>query len=272
MWSRIKQQTSYGVFDLSDADGRTVDTRQTFKPDPKLFWLVVKLGLLAWVIQTVAFSILAIDTPSFWIAYLTNWSVVLVLVYFVGSFLMVAGVIPISSSQNHEQQQQNANIWMKTTWFFYTVSINLSLLSTILFWILVYDPTVPLRYDHVMNHGGTLILIIIDGMVINRIPIRLRQLVWVEAVSLCYLLWNIIQQYSSIENPNRDDDDTVALYDSLDFKKNAGAAVILCVLLILLAIPALFILLMLFSSMFKTRYVRADDEDKPRVVFDEEVN
>ena len=89
-------------------------------------------------------------------------------------------------------------------------------------------------------------MIIIDGMVINRIPIRLRQLVWVEAVSLFYLLWNIIQQYSCIENPNRDDDDTVALYDSLDFKKNAGAAVILCVLLILIAIPALFILLMLF--------------------------
>ena len=259
--SRIKEQLSYGVFELSDAEGRTVDTRRTFKPDPKLFWLVVKLGLLAWVIQAIAFDISATRTPSFWMAYLTNWAAVLVLIYFVGS-LLLAAVIPIA-------QNENTSIWIKTTWFFYTVSLNLSLLATILFWILVYEPTEPVEYNHVMMHGGTLILVVIDGMVINRIPIRLRQLMWVEAVSLAYLLWNIIQQFTFTKNPNRDDDETVAIYNSVDFRNKPGATVILCVLLLVIAVPVIFIVLMLFSSLFKTRYVRFTEEK--REVADEEV-
>ena len=52
------------------------------------------------------------------------------------------------------------------------------ILICILYWYLEFDGSID--YVNVMSHGGGILLIIFDGIVVNRIPIRAKQLIFVE--------------------------------------------------------------------------------------------
>ena len=78
-----------------------------------------------------------------------------------------------------------------------------------------------------MKHGVLAIFTTIDVIVINRIPIRLKQIGYVYLFQLTYFLWSIIHFAFDIGTPYGDNDtstDDDAIYSVVNWKKRPGSA------------------------------------------------
>jgi hypothetical protein len=254
---RFTAEWRLGMFSLEDTEGKTLDLEKTFKPTPKVAFSCFKLFLLIWIVSINCITIVRAEPPSFWPALLTNWTATIVTLYFLASFTAMT-ILPI-------QQKEGATIWIRMTWVLYSLSLNLSLVVTILFWSLVGGE---IEYTTVMQHGGFLLFVLVDGMLINRIPIRFKQIIWVEVIGISYFLWTIIHASTSIGNPfnnsgNPDIDDD-ALYGVINWKKNAEIAGIVFVGMIVVGVPVLYLLLWLLSLLFKPQHYITDDDQARR--------
>ena len=94
-----------------------------------------------------------------------------------------------------------------------------------------------------MVHGGALALVAIDAFLLNRTPLRMKQFVWFELFSICYILWTVIHAYSGIGNPYNDgvDKSDDAIYESLAWKNDTTRAVIMSVGVVFVANPIVFL-------------------------------
>lgn len=64
---------------------RRLCIEKTFSPRPRLAYIATKLFLLAWIVSTLALSILQEKHSSFYLAYLTNWGLNFSVAYFIMS-------------------------------------------------------------------------------------------------------------------------------------------------------------------------------------------
>lgn len=164
---------------------------------------------------------------------------------------------------NHNECNNNNNnnkmtCWTKLIWVLYVISIHSQVFVTLLYWLLVYDGS-SVVYPEVYRHGILMILVMMDGFVVNRIPIRLKQIVFVYAYALAYLGWTLIHFGADLGNPETTDNDPDtnddALYGVISWRDNAGGAVILCLILMLVVIPLMFIFIWGLSLWVPHRYV-----------------
>ena len=119
------------------------------------------------------------------------------------------------------------------------MTINLHVFITMNYWLLVFEPgDETYEWFDYYNHGGHLIVSLLDGFGIHRLPIRFKQISLHYAVQIIYLLWTIIHGLSGIGNPLKDDD---AIYDALNWKMRPGQSAVLCSLLICVAVPLCFL-------------------------------
>jgi hypothetical protein len=247
--NRLIAEWRLGMFSLEDTEGNTLDLEKTFKPEPKFAFLFIKMFFLLWIVSVNCLTIVRSESPGFWPALLGNWTATGVTLYFLAS-LSVMTIVPIS-------QTEGTKIWIRMTWVLYTLTLNLGLIVTFLFWFLENDGGA-VTYVNVMQHGIFFLFVLIDGMLINRIPIRLKQLLCLEAIGGLYLIWTIIHAVTSVGNPlsnsgNPDNDDD-ALYDVVNWKLRAGIAVILSIILAIFAVPILYLFLWVLSLLFKPRH------------------
>ena len=94
------------------------------------------------------------------------------------------------------------------TWAFFTVASLLQMLVSAPYWITVYFAGKPAHTSSeigiIINHGVLCVLILMDGFLVNRIPIRLHH--WLELflpVILSYVIWMVLQSPLGfdIDNP-----------------------------------------------------------------------
>lgn len=108
-----------------------------------------------------------------------------------------------------------------------------------------------------MVHGVGIILIVIDGLIVNRIPLRMKQFFLFEGFSALYLLWSIAFSFSGIGNPYKEsgaqDDD--AIYSSMRWKTDSASAVTVAALVLLVANPIVFLLCRAVSRLPPRRLV-----------------
>jgi len=262
MISRLVAEWRLGMFSTLDTNDKTVDLVKTFRPEPKLFWGIIKLFILGWNVSTIAISINDSTQSGFWLAYLTHWGVLSMLFYNLNSFLALV-VVPIS--------QDNVKVYNQIIWMSYTVAVNMGFIIVILYWTLDYEGG-SITYKNAMIHGILSLLVFLDGAIVNRIPIRFKQISWVYLVELIYILWNIIHAFSGIGNPESvdvdPDTDDDAIYGVLNWNERAGKAVIVIVLVFFLATPLLFLIIWSMSLCFKPRYL--DNESYEEISDDEE--
>lgn len=128
----------------------------------------------------------------------------------------------------------------------------------ILFWILEFDGTP--EYVSIMVHGGAMVLIAIDGFLLSRIPLRMKQFVLFELFSFLYILWTIIHAYSGTGNPYNEsgEQDDDAIYASLAWQNDTGRAVIMSVGVLLVANPIIFLLVRLVSRLPRRRFCEGE--------------
>ena len=174
------------------------------------------------------------------------------LFYLIVSTLAALKVVPI---------EQEHNIWSKIVVTSFVMAINLQIAVTIFFWyweVLYVNET--MTYSDVFDHTILIFFTAIDGYVFDRIPIRLRQIVWVYPIPFLYLIWTIIHGLSGVGNPwlNGDDDETEdddAIYSIINWKVRSQMTGIVVSVLFLVALPFFFTITWLLSFIPRRRYL-----------------
>jgi len=305
-WS---QQTLF--FDLSD-DTKIIDIPSSFCMAPssssssvsrsnskdRIKIIIAKFICCAWTVATFIQAIVDAKYKSYWLAFLTNWSLLFAVFYILCSFTVT--IVPSTSSlvsmtgsttmattsianddndnnndkdkHNHKEQHNSQDensftrptdklpLLIKITWISFALAGTFQCITTVLYWVLVYDGEV-IEYLNIMQHGIVNILVLIDGLLFNKVPVRMKHLIVILVSSGCWVLWSIIHDISSLSNPHggdsssevEDSQDDDAIYTSIRWNHEPISAVILC-LIVLFIVEPLFLTLIWTASLRNRRY------------------
>ena len=293
MIKRIISEWRLPAFSTVDAEGRSIDVQMTFQPAPEMIYAGVKLFLTLYSIGSIIWEFMdpAYEVSSIWIAYLTNWAQVVSVIYLILSFLLSASAFLSSSSSNshsrteeeHEQQGQeqdqehvqwqedhvmkkelsSLSIWHKITWAAFLISFNVEVFVVLLYWGLVYTSyTIPedkkIYYSTVFAHGILLLVVGFDGLVLNRTPVRFRQIGFAYIVPILFLIWSLIHSTLDIGNPDKEgkdpeaDDD--AIYTPLNWKQRPTRSLTISLILTFVGVPLMFLAVWFISILSPHRY------------------
>ncbi|KAL7528089.1 hypothetical protein ACHAXR_002262 [Thalassiosira sp. AJA248-18] len=249
------------MFDLTVLDNdktQCIDIERTFSPRPRVLYIGAKVFIMAWIIAVLVSSITNKEHPDFWMAYLTHWGFLFTVAYSVMS-VICAIVFAVRAPDKSGVLEGGVGFMVKTTWALFAIALPVEIMITILFWVLEFDGEV--KYISVMVHGGGMALIVIDGFLLSRIPLRMKQFLLFQTFTILYLIWNVVHAYSGIGNPYNDgesqDDD--AIYASLAWKNNTMGAAILSAGIVCVANPVLFLLCWAFARMLPKRLCDKDE-------------
>jgi hypothetical protein len=100
-------------------------------------------------------------------------------------------------------------------------------------------------YINVMEHGGLLLLLLLDGWAI---PVRAKHVAFLLGISLLYLVWTIVDAILDIGSgdwgPAYNDD---ALYPILNWKKETRGAAIVSAFAVLILAPLVYTIFWMWS-------------------------
>lgn len=253
--SAATEEDEAGV-NVVDNTPRSLDIVKTFSPHPRVPYIGVKISLAAWIVSVMPMSIMSTTYPSFWLAYVTHWGLVLTTAYIVLSALS-AVYLAIRPPANPDELKGGVGVLIKSTWALFAIALPAEIVITILFWTLEYDADDGVAYVSVMVHGIAMVLVMIDGFVLSRIPLRMWQFTLFESFAALYFLWNVIHAYSGIGNPYAEGDtptqDDDAIYGSIAWKNNTTAAVILVLGVLFAANPIIFMVCRTLSRLLPRR-------------------
>jgi hypothetical protein len=109
-----------------------------------------------------------------------------------------------------------------------------------------------------MTHGVVALCVVLDGLIVNRTPVRIKHWFPTFAMSFLYTIWSLIHSYVVEENPWIDDDDQIYLYSALNWRDNPVQAAFTIGIVILVVSPV-FHLIIWRLSLYSRRY----EEEEP---------
>ena len=244
------------LFGLEDGNGRVIDVQRTFAPKPTVATVAFRFVALAWVVASLVHNAAILERPwGFWFAYYTNLSVLPSLFYFVVSFL---ASIQFARSQQQQQESQKKTLLVRLMWILFPSAAATQFAATVLFWLLVFDYNDTPSYLNLMKHGILFAVIMLDGLVVSRIPVRIRSIAPLLVYNLGYCVFSIVHSVARMGNPwSHDNDPTTdddAIYGALNWNKRFGTALFWTVFANLVLFPALFFVVFALSSVGGRRY------------------
>jgi hypothetical protein len=251
---RFRAEFSMSFFQMEDHNG-ILDIDKSFATSEHRNWAMIAVKFILWgiTVATLVQSWIIIEVPGFYLAFLTHWAMVYAVFYMTLSFLFTLGVKPL---------------WlMKSTWISFSVAAVHEMAVVLLFWLLDYDPAngSP-TYNTIMVHGGVMVLVLIDGLVVNRVPVRLKHMIVTVCLALLYISWSVIQntvyQYNPVNDDEADDD---AIYDVLKWRTNTAKAVIISSMVVFVILP-LFSTIVWGFSLGHRRYKPTEETEEEKGV------
>ena len=114
-----------------------------------------------------------------------------------------------------------------------------------------------------MVHGAGILPLLLDGLVMNRVPLRMKQFIFFESFSFVYLVWNGVHALLGIGNPGSnggtDDTDDDAIYASLNWRNRTTYAVILSFAVLFVVNPVCFLVCRAVTLLLPRRIVMSED-------------
>jgi hypothetical protein len=176
----MSRQAHADTFDLRDpGTDRVIDVGSSFAPTG----LVVLLWKMAATMFT--FSVILVGLhynhrggshAVKYFFFLSNWATVSSLVYFICSLVNSAGIMAAALRQpdNGTGQYRRPSRWVRFTWVMFQIAAHMGIVTSIAYWAYhFHTPKHKLKYRDVTTHGVVGLLVLLDGLVVNRIPIRL---------------------------------------------------------------------------------------------------
>lgn len=220
-----------------------------------------KLILVAFLIATITYGALVHPHIEMYLAYMTNWSLVCALLY---GLVQLYNVCFGCFGGLHNDSV--VTFRLKLTWALFIVATNLTSVVAILFWALVY-PGDTITYLYVAGHGVPIFLLVVDGLIIGRIPFCIRHWMGLALpIQLLYVVWSVLHGLLELGNPNLDDhsgpsqDNDDLIYQVLDWK-NEWESSLIYVCVCLFGIGPLCFLMLWCGSLVQRRYV----DERPKV-------
>lgn len=227
-------------FQRTDADGKILDLERSFCASERTLWVLLpKLAFFTLTVADVISGLATTKYPGFWMAYLSNWSLVYATIYISLSFFVSLGLSSL--------------LFIKMTWTMFSIAIVHEILVMFLFWFLEYDSDYDLDYYTIMTHGGVALCVVLDGLIVNRTPVRIKHWIPTFAMSLLYTIWNVIHSYVVEDNPWIDDDDQIYIYAALNWRDDPVQTAVTIVIVLLFVSPA-FHLIIWKLSLCSRRY------------------
>ena len=244
-----------GWFDVQDGPHQTIDVAASFGPT-SLSARLLKFGYMGWMISTLVGKWwLLRDEPWFFLAYLTHWSLIIVVLWSILSF--VNSLVPLpqpTTTSSSENESSSVSFRTKVSWILYPIAAELACIVTLLFWTVEfdYDAGVAPTYWTFMTHGGSFVATWIEGLAIDRIPMRWKHVLPVMLTGAIYIGWTIVHQLATdIGNPRKQDEDPETnddlIYGVLDYKESTASSIGLVLVVIFVAIPLIHWTLWLLS-------------------------
>ena len=121
------------------------------------------------------------------------------------------------------------------TWFIYSIALPAEFIVAIGFWTFEYDPDGPPTFITIYQHAIIGFLLLFDGNVIGRIPLRLKHCKGLLVYGITYLLWSMGFSYLQLGKRHG------VIYDFMDWRKDPGLAAAIGFLLLFVIGPVVFL-------------------------------
>ena len=117
----------------------------------------------------------------------------------------------------------------------YSVVSTIQMVVVLLFWLVEYQGGADRpSYSEFMKHGGFMVLVLLEGLVLNSIPLRVKHIAFPTLVAILYCIWTLLHAFFDIGNPLESDNDAAtdddAIYGVVNWRKrpelSAGVAII----------------------------------------------
>lgn len=254
---RFRFELSADFFSLEEPNGKYIDVANSFAPDSPRYHhvLLLRAGILVISIISLALSLdRAGENRFIWLGKLSNLGLVIAIAYQITACIVTFRRKYLT--QPNADFHDELSIPMKIMWFLYVWSVPNELIITLLFWTLDYPVKEDknIRFDTITVHGIIALLLLIDGNLIARIPLRIKHFKVMEIYAILYLIWSVIHAFSGIGNGNSEGD---LLYDVLDWKDKPIATLIISSIIVGVVIPVVFMLAWLLSLIGERRQVHA---------------
>lgn len=182
---------------------RAISVPESFAPNTWLAFLF-KCMVAGIAGGTFAYRFFATDNPEFQMAYMTMWGVLCCVLY-----LMLSALNTVFSERTG-QPQPSASIRIRTTWVLFELGVHLSVLASVGFFLFLFDDDIPsplayLTYFDLSTHVGIALVVLVDGLWINRIPFRFQHYFGIILpVEVLYVVWTYIHTLAKVGNPDAD--------------------------------------------------------------------
>jgi hypothetical protein len=181
---RFCAEFKHPAFAAEEVTGQVIHGPQSFSPAGTCT-LLGKTIITAWTVSTLVLGFFSSTSPrAFYFAYLTNVTLAITALYLLLSWWnsLVATTYSTSTSPNIHPMHT-------IVWALFAVAAPAEIVVTVGYWAMDWDGTMLTAFDYVniMVHGGVMILVLAEGLVLNRMPLRLRHYGLLVLYMLAYL-------------------------------------------------------------------------------------
>ncbi|CAJ1941119.1 unnamed protein product [Cylindrotheca closterium] len=254
--SRFCSECKLPMFRIDELPIGRLDLQETFQTGKalrssvgifKLISLLIASGFLVHILITD-------QEPLFYPAYLTAWGLFFSICYLAGSLRLTA------SSSSSPSDETSATRLVKFTWLLFSMSSVLECVITLLYWGFRPSSTGPVRVADVTTHGCIGVVVLMQGLLVDHIPLRLKHSSATALFAFIYIVWTVLQnvviQYSPFDDDESDDD---AIYGSFRWRRDTTTSLMLSLFAVFVVIP-FFTILVWALSLPGRRYLDKPDE------------
>ena len=223
-----------------EGEDRVLDVPASFAPS-SVWSVLLKLLAVSYITFTFVHAVYTSDHRDIHFAYLTYWALTLTVLYVWTSIY--------NSIRGAEQPPllSNVSFRIRLQWYLFNLALNTDLLVVLLYWTVDFEPgETTLTYGSVSAHAGSCLAVLLEGFMVNRIPVR--WFFWWGTglpIGLAYLGWTLIHSQTDIGNAGKDDSDL--LYEAVDWEDDPLGTLILFVVSIFVVGPIFQTLIFVIS-------------------------
>jgi hypothetical protein len=244
---------------VKDPNGKIVDLQKSFLVSPPSSTytytaiLLSKVVLWGLTVSNLVYGWIDTEYPGFHMAYLSHWGLLIATLYQTMSLLVSAGIFADSNQY-----------LLHLTWVMFSLAAGFEMIVALLYWFLDYDPDEnELDFQNLMTHAIVLVLVLIDGLVLNRTPVRMKHYLVTLVFAIFYIVWTVIHAFVVERNPYSDDEveyPEISIYSSFDWNNDLTDATILSAEVCFIVLP-IFHLVTWAMSYAKRRYKQEEEGD-----------
>jgi len=255
------------MFAVKEVNGRSIDVEACFAPTPMWRTAFIKFFLASWTVSVLVTDLLweyEADERNYYLIYLTNWCHFMTVIYtFLSLTISMCPGLAKQPAASKEDSDVRPGFVVRFTWGLYATVTTIQMAVALLFWLLEYsfDTGCP-SYNSLMKHGVFMVLVLLEGLVLNSIPIRAKHVVFPVTLACLFLIWSILQAVFNIGNPLREDDDEEtdddAIYGAINWRERPESTAQVAVVSSFVLVPILFLTLWTASKISKRRYLETN--------------